>query len=247
MKKPLIIIFLSLLITASLFAQHDSVIKRGVILKINPLENILGAAEIGEIGGVVQIPITHDYAFQLGFGINPYGYNSNDINSYGIVSGYTIRGGLFHFLNQRKYISFQFSYRRWIDNNVEFFCDQAFNQQSVENADETLSNTNDVIINPSASIFPLDVNEEENENHTIDNAIINVYTFDFVYGKQIPLFHSKHFIFEYYMGGGFRVKDIMVQELQYQWDHVNYFPSKTASYTTWVPDVKLGIMIGFKL
>ncbi|MGP8214487.1 MAG: hypothetical protein ACLQQ4_02880 [Bacteroidia bacterium] len=245
MKKNLVILGLVFLYATTVFAQQDSTFKRGVIIKINPPEILLGAANFGEIGGFIQIPVNKNIDIQFGFGINNYGSNSSDdVNANGSILGYVIRAGLYHFLSEKKYISLQFFYRKWNDNNIEFYIPPSGSLQAAENADEDPSNTNDGIINPYSVISPL--NGDNTYGYTIDNAIINVYALDFVYGKQIPIFHSRHFIFEYYFGGGLRVKNITLHEIMYQVLGTNYNSTKSYTYNALFPDIKAGIMFGFK-
>jgi hypothetical protein len=235
-QKSLLIFCLSTL-AVNTFAQQDSTFNRKVILKFNPLECLIGSID-GEIGVSIQMPVIKGIDLDFGLGKNIY--------ENGIGTGYTIRAGGYHFINQKNYISLQFFYRRWRSNNIEFYNQGGgLSQKDAENLDQDPSNANDESINPIWEISP--VSEGPGiPAYTIDNAIINVFAVDFLYGKQMPLFRSRHFVFEDYIGGGFRIKNISLQQISYQWDHVNYYTNRSTSYSTWVPDMKLGFMIGYK-
>ena len=230
-KKPLFIFSLSLLLAINVFAQKDSIPSRRVILKLNPTQCFLQ-----NLGASIQIPIITNWDIQLGLESN-VGYDGE--------LGYTSRIGICHFLSKKTYISFLLFYRHWKDYNINFYDSAPVNQISVESADEHASNTDDEVINPYSGFGSVDEGTGV-PAYTIDNAIINVFGLDCVYGKQLPIFHSRHFIFEDYIGGGFRIKSIALQQFGHQYDHINYTSSKSASYFTLVPDAKLGFMIGYK-
>jgi hypothetical protein len=250
MKKGSFLICFILFLAYSLFAQDDSSKQKNIIVKINPTligTAILSGAE-GERGVIIQFPVKGRLRGTLskyrsidafiGFG---YNQNSDTYTNAGEpnATGYTIRGG-FYFYREKKYLSVQFSFRTW---NIKGIYD-VYGQDPVDN-----------IISPSTAISDF----IDMPFYSLENAIVNVYSADIVYGNQFP--HQRksgRLFFEWFVGTGLRFKTIKYEELGTYNPNASpnsgfpviYYPLSTPNYsseTKLFPDFKLGIMVGIIL
>src|ERR1700722_17756334 len=119
-KKPLFIFSLSLLFAVNTFAQKDSTYKRGITIKINPIQYILNAALQGtypaEYSGFIEVPIAKYWDIMVG-----YGYNED---THG--NGNTIHFGLSALNTTHSFISLQFFYRIWNLTNIHNYTPAPF-------------------------------------------------------------------------------------------------------------------------
>jgi hypothetical protein len=271
MKKKSLIICFIVFWANSLFAQNDNRFFRNIIVKINPTLIGTGILQDGEYGGIIQFPLIRnarknvttywedeDGHFHQDKNIDSIshrnidafiggGYNLNsDLSAFSNEPngvGYTIRGG-FYFYQRKHYFSFQFFFRRWNINGI--YGIGAYYADTWEND----------IINPYGTIF--DYTDDLNF-YQVDNAVVNVYAADVLYGFQFPR-HRKpgRLFFECFIGAGIRVKNEELEEVE-TYDHSTplphgtpgtYYPVSTPSYSSAegvYPDVKLGFMVGIVL
>lgn len=205
-----------------------------------------GILQEGEYGGIIQFPIKRTEGQNGIFkNMDAYiggGYNrSMDPTTAAPEpngTGYTIRAGIYCYKQKNKYLSLQLLYRHW-------------DIKGIYNADGLIDN----IISPSTLIF----DAIESPIDALENAIVNVYSADVVYGEQYPRQHKAgRVFFEWFVGGGIRLKLIKYEVLgNYDPNTASlggvpavYYPLSTPQYFNgWkiVPDFKLGIMIGFVL
>ncbi len=232
-------------------AQKDTGFFENIIVKINP--TLIGTAILqeGEYGGVIQIPLFEGKDLSSNYGNMDvsigYGYNKSfdPITAKGAPqpngTGYTIRGGIYYFLKKEN-ISFQFFQRRW-------------NINGIYDLGKVPGDPEDNIISPSTLIS----SEGNLPIYYLDNAVVNVYSADVVFGNQFP-HHRKlgHLFFEWFIGAGIRYKAIDIEELgSYDPNTAPgngnpgiYYPLQSPIYfkeTKIYPDFKLGFMVGFIL
>jgi len=231
--------------------QGDSAISKGVIIKINPSLIATGVTTNGEYGVIIQFPIKRTRGQNGIFkNMDAYiggGYDQN-FDSYTAATqpngtGYTIRGGIYCYRKKKKYVSFQFFYRRW----------------DIKSIYETEAEQMDNIIDPSTFLGST-YDADHSEVLYFENAKVSVYTVDIVYGKQYrPKGNRGGLFFEWFIGAGMRYKIIDIDELGdynsltilgYGITPGTYQPFNTPIHTTGTsiyPDMKLGFMIGFIL
>ena len=224
--------------------RQDTSFWGNVIIKINPMLIATGTTAVGEYGGIIQFPI------EILKNMDAYvggGYNQN-FDSYTAATqpngkGYTMRAGVYYQMKKKKYVSFQFFYRRW----------------NIKSIYETEDGPIDNITNPLT--FLGDTYDVEHSIVTdFDNAKVNIYAVDIIYGKQYrPRGNRGGLFFEWFIGGGLRYKAIDFEELgnynsltylSYGITPGTYQPFNTPMHvaeTSIYPDVKLGFMIGFVL
>lgn len=236
--------------SASTFSQNDTGFFRNVLIKLNPTLILTGMTTNGEYGGIIQFPIERTFGQNGIFkNMDAYvggGYNQN-FDSYTAAKqpngiGYTVRGGIYCYIKKKKYLSFQFFYRLW-------------NIRGIYDKDYTPDGSQDNIINPSEYIG----GNTDTPIQNLENATVNIYSGDVVYGKQYRfLGKSGRLFFEWYMGVGLRFKTIRLEELGYYdpgtyngpGDPGTYYPLNNPKYfneSEIFPDVKLGVMVGFAL
>jgi hypothetical protein len=250
MKKQFFILAFLLLLRINLIAQNDkriykdSASGRGITLEINPTLLLSAVAFQGEYGIYGQIPLGNNGILILaGGGLNT-SYLGGGFTKW--TYGYIIRTGVSFPLNKDVYISVQLMYRKWGT------LDSVSNYSGV--FDNSLLNPFDGLFNsPQRSTGPY--GNGDPLPYDVDNVTMTSYGIDVVFGRQVPLFKSKHFVFEWYIGAGVRLHSYSIEKIGRYDNYLNtsgqveYEPSATPIYSNEVsvyPDLKLGCMIGYK-
>ncbi|HXP49423.1 MAG TPA: hypothetical protein VN922_05690 [Bacteroidia bacterium] len=249
MKKQFSILAFLLLLSISLIAQNDKSIykdstsRRGITLEINPTLLIETLAEEGEYGLYGQIPVGENGIRILVGG----GFNITNSGGEGLTHGYSFRPGVSFPLNKKIYISIQLMYRKWLG-----ILDSVANYSGV---------FNNSLLNPFVGFFgspQTSTGPYGNGGrlpYDVDNVTMTSYGIDVVFGRQVPLFKSEHFVFEWYIGAGIRLHSYSIEKIGRYDDYLNvsgqvqYEPLPTPIYSNQVsvyPDLKLGCMIGYK-
>lgn len=263
MRKHLFILAILLLLAANLVAQNDksthrdSAFIRGITLEVNPTLVLteLTRTGMGEIGAYIHKPLNNNISIYLGGGYSSYenyvtkliegGGHGTYNSSESLVPGYTLRAGVCYFLDTKIYISVQLMYRKW------------GTLDSVNTYSGALDNG---LLSPYSYLFPIQTTNGAYGNgppypYDVDNVTMTSYGIDVIFGHQTPLFKSKHFIFEYYLGAGVRLHSYSIEKIGRYDDYLNtagqveYKALPTPSYSnelTIYPDLKFGCMFGYK-
>ncbi len=237
-------IFLSLILNNAV-AQKDSGFFSNIVLKINPTLISTALFGLGDAGAIIQFPVrgkrnADSIIFKggidafIGAGCN---FISDSLNTGG-NSGYTFVAGFYFYWNalRNKYISIQVSYRDW-------------NLIDINDVGSTVGDDpQNYILNPLSAVFNIGGGTDP---EYLENAKVNIYSFDVVIGKQYPDKRKLgRIFFEWYAGAGLRIKSILYEELG-TYHFGQYYPVISPAYnisqTAIVPDLKLGIMIGIIL